>query len=117
MSRSVNTAWDLIQAASHGDRHAFNEICEDLREPVMHAVQRQLELEAQHVTAARVADITERVCETAFRDLSEKPRDWSMYGWMRWLVTQELARKGERLGERIPAALPPDARRYQQQRT
>lgn len=48
MSRSDYAGWDLIQAPSHGDRHAFNEICDELRAPVMHAVERQLELEAQH---------------------------------------------------------------------
>lgn len=95
MSQGVHAGWDLLQAASQGDRCAFNEMCEALREPVMHAVERQLELEAQHVTAARVADVTERVCETAFEELSEKPRDWSTYGWMCWLVTRELSRKAD----------------------
>ncbi|HSK20215.1 MAG TPA: hypothetical protein VK912_13765 [Longimicrobiales bacterium] len=87
--------YSCLQAARHGDRQAFADLCAELRGPLSRRAQRQLTSEGRDITPAAVDDLVERVFLAAFDEMPEKPDNWSTYGWMSWLVEREIA-AGER---------------------
>jgi hypothetical protein len=87
--------YSCLQAARHGDRQAFADLCAELRGPLSRRAQRQLTSEGRDITPAAVDDLVERVFLAAFDEMPDKPDNWSTYGWMSWLVEREIA-AGER---------------------
>lgn len=83
--------YSRLQAARHGDRQAFADVCAEMRGPLSRRVQRQLTSEGRDVTASAIEDLVERVFLAAFEEMPEKPDNWSTYGWMTWLVEREIA--------------------------
>lgn len=83
--------YSCLQAARHGDRQAFADLCAELHGPLCRRAQRQLTVEGRDVTPAVVEDLVEKVFLAAFDEMPEKPDNWSTYGWMSWLVEREIA--------------------------
>lgn len=83
--------YSCLQAARHGDREAFADLCAELHGPLSRRTQRQLRSEGRDVSPAVVEALVERVFLAAFDEMPEKPDNWSTYGWMSWLVEREIA--------------------------
>jgi hypothetical protein len=95
-SRSVAAApndergrYARIQAAARGDREARDAIVAEARPALIRRLQR--EMKAAHRDAAEtvIAPVVEQACRVAFETISEKPANWSMYGWLAWHVERE----------------------------
>ena len=89
--RDERARYSRIQAARHGDRRAFADLCAELRGPLSRRAQRQLTSEGRDVAPAAVDDLVDRVFLAAFDEMPGKPDNWSTYGWMSWLVEREIA--------------------------
>jgi trehalose-6-phosphatase len=77
-----------MRAARLGDPAAFHGVCDQLYDPCAAAVHRALGGD-EPLADKCVRMIIERAWQLAFDELSEKPRDWSTYGWITWIVSRE----------------------------
>jgi hypothetical protein len=82
-----------LRAAQRGDAGAFRRLCDDMRDPLADAVRRALVAEGMTASDSRVREYLEDVCTSAFHELPDKPDDWSVYGWLTWIVRREVMAK------------------------
>jgi hypothetical protein len=80
----------LLEASRCGEREAFRVLCAGMDDALLRAVRNALRDEQLEVTASRVRLLVNTVCARAFLQLAEKPADWSLYGWMAWLIRLEV---------------------------
>jgi hypothetical protein len=80
----------LLEAARCGEPEAFRELCAEMDDALLRAVRNALRDEQLEVTASRARLLVNTVCARAFSQLAEKPPDWSLYGWMAWLIRLEV---------------------------
>jgi hypothetical protein len=80
----------LLEAARCGEPEAFRVLCAEMDDALLRAVRNALRDEQLEVTASRVRLLVNTVCARAFSQLTEKPADWALYGWMAWLIRLEV---------------------------
>jgi hypothetical protein len=78
-----------IQAAAAGDRDARDAIVGEARSGLTRHLQREMEAAHLDTSDALLSPVVEHACRVAFDSISEKPANWSLYGWMVWHVDRE----------------------------
>jgi hypothetical protein len=78
-----------IQAAAAGDRGARDAIVGEARPGLTRHLQREMEAAHLDTSEALMSPVVEHACRVAFDSISEKPANWSLYGWMVWHVDRE----------------------------
>ena len=78
-----------IQAAARGDREARDAIMAEARPGLTRHLQREMEAAHLVTSEALMSPVVEHACRVALDSISEKPANWSLYGWMVWHVDRE----------------------------